>query len=251
MNQRSDGTSSRSSSQLPFGPKSLAIGAGALIVYGLSRRSKAGTALATAGGVLAYSAIKSASSPSQAETHANFLVNASPEQAYQLWRNFENLSRFMVHIKSVRVLDNERSEWLALGPMQREIRWTAELTDDVPNRRIAWRSLPDSDIDTSGSVEFRADPQGRGTYVYATVEYSVPGGAFTTGLASIFGKHPEFMVREDVRRFKALLETGEVPTTAGQTHGPRGLHGHTEQVLFRETSNHPAPQADPAFQRTA
>ncbi|HLI76731.1 MAG TPA: SRPBCC family protein, partial [Acidobacteriaceae bacterium] len=145
--QQSSASSNNLSRQLPFGPRTLVFGATALIAYGLSRRSKAGTALAAAGGLLAY---KAAQTPTaKADTHAVFLVNASPEQAYKLWRNFAGLPRFMVHLKSVRELDSRRSEWTALGPGQREIRWNAEITDDTPNQRIAWRSLPNSDVQTS------------------------------------------------------------------------------------------------------
>ena len=163
-----------------------------------------------------------------------------------MWRNFTGLPRFMVHLKTVRELDSLHSEWVALGPGQREIRWKAETTEDIPDQRIAWRSLPGSEVQTSGVVDFRPDPQGRGTFVSVEVKYGVPVGAVTSGLAGLFGKNPEFVVREDVRRFKQLLETGEVPTTRGQTHGPRGLHGRTEQVLFRERTNLPAPQLAPA-----
>jgi uncharacterized membrane protein len=247
--QQSSASSNNRSRQFPFGPGTLALGATALIAYGLTRRSKAGTALAAAGGLLVFKAAKAPST--EADTHAIFLVNASPEQAYELWRNFGGLPRFMVHLKSVRELDGRRSEWVALGPGQREIRWNAEITEDTPNQRIAWRSLPDSDVQTSGAVDFRPDPQGRGTFVSANVEYVLPGGAFTSGLATLFGKNPEFVVREDVRRFKQLLETGEVPTTLGQTHGPRGIHGHTEQVLFREKTNLPDPQVAQAYRRSA
>ncbi len=249
MKQRSSGRSSQSSSS-QFSSKGLLVGAGALIIYGLSRRSKSGAALATAGGVLAFKAAKS-QSPSRDSAKATFLVNASPQQAYELWRNFENLPRFMSHLKSVRVLDERRSEWVALGPMNREVSWTAEIREDRKNERISWRTLPDSAIQNAGFVSFRADPQNRGTFVTAEVSYSAPGGSIATGLATAFGKHPEFMLREDLRRFKALVETGETPTTAGQTHGPRGLHGHTEQFLFRETSNHPGPQAAPGLPRSA
>jgi uncharacterized membrane protein len=157
----------------------------------------------------------------------------------------------MVHLKSVRELDSRRSEWTAIGPGQREIRWNAEITEDIPNQRIAWRSLPDSEVQTSGSIDFRADPQGRGTFLSANVEYVVPGGPLASGLAALFGKHPEFVVREDLRRFKQLLETGEVPTTHGQTHGPRGIHGHIEQALFREKTNMPEPQVAHAYGRSA
>jgi uncharacterized membrane protein len=242
-------SSNNLSHQLPFGPKTLVLGATALVAYGLTRRSKAGTALAAASGLLAYKAAQGSSTKS--DTHTVFLLNASAEQAYTLWRDFASLPRFMAHLKSVREFDNRRSEWVALGPGGREIRWNAEITEDTPNQRIAWRSLPNSDVQTSGAVDFRPDPQGRGTYISANVQYAVPGGALTSGLAALFGKNTEFVVREDVRRFKQLLETGEVPTTLGQTHGPRGIHGQTAQALLREKANLPEPQTAPAYARSA
>jgi uncharacterized membrane protein len=247
--QQSPTTSKNFSRQLPFGPKTLIFGATALIAYGLSRRSKAGTALATAGGLLAYKAVQT--TPTTTDTHTVFLVNALPEEAYKLWRNFAGLPRFMVHLKSVRELDGRHSDWVAFGPGQREIQWNAEITEDTTNQRIAWRSLAGSDVQTSGSVDFRVHPQGRGTFVSANVQYAIPGGTLTSGLSALFGKNPEFVVREDVRRFKQLLETGEVPTTRGQTHGPRGFHGHMEQFLFREKTNLPASHIAPAYSQSA
>jgi len=250
MNQFSEERLQRNFADLPIGPKTMMLGAGALIAYGISRRSKAGTAIASVGGVLAYGAMRQMSAEPQ-QVRSTFLVNASPEQCYGLWHNFENLPRFMVHLKQVRLLGNNQTEWVASGPMQREVRWTAETREDQPNRRISWASLPDSDIETSGWVEFRADPQGRGTFVTAEVQYCAPGGPLGIAFATMMGKHPEFMVREDLRRFKSLVECGEVPTTAGQTHGPRGMHGHTGQVLMRETSNHPEPQAQRELRKIA
>ena len=190
MNPRNLPFERRSASQIPFGPKGLLIGAGALMLYGLTRRSRSGIALATAGGVLAFRAAKSQSSSARRNTHASFLVNTSPEKAYELWRDFGNLPRFMAHLKSVREFEDGRSEWVAAGPMDREIRWNAEITGERPNELIAWRSLPGSDVETSGSVEFRPDPLGRGTYVTADLSYRIPGGSLASGFASVLGKHP-------------------------------------------------------------
>jgi uncharacterized membrane protein len=207
--------------------------------------------MAAAGSVLAFRAVKPSRRSTESDARTTFLLNSTPEQAYTLWRDFEKLPRFMRHIKSVRNLGDTRSEWVALGPMEAEVRWQAEITEDQPNQRIAWRSLPQSMVQTSGSVEFTPDPLARGTYITAQVRYSAPGGAAGSALASMLGKHPEFMMREDVRRFKTLLETGEVPTTLGQSHGPRGMHGASEQFLFRETANLPDPQAAGDYRRSA
>jgi uncharacterized membrane protein len=217
-------------------------GAGALILYGLTRRSKTGIALATAGGLIAYGKSRTNGQPSNGVAEAVFRVNASPADAYRLWRDFSNLPRFMAHLDSVQITNERHSVWTAKGPFNAQVQWTAEITDDQPDRRIAWTSLPGSQIANRGWVQFEPDPQGRGTYVRAHIKYAHPFGAAGRALVTAVGKHPEFVVKEDLRRFKALLETGETPTTVGQTHGPRGLHGHIEQALFRETSNHPRPQ---------
>ena len=249
MTPRNSQLSSERSSKDLLSSKGILVGAAALMAYGITRRSKTSLALATAGGLLALNTSRSRPE-SHSHTRARFLVNASPEEAYHLWRDFSNLARFMRHVKSVQVLDDTHSEWVVLGPLDREIRWYAEITEDTKNERISWRSRPDSLVQTSGSVEFQPDRAGRGTYVSATVRYT-PGGKLSKAIATMMGKHPQFMVREDVRRFKALLETGEVPTTLGQTHGPRGVHGSVEQVLFRETGNLAEPQAAHAYSKTA
>lgn len=242
MTQRSNQSSSFSG--LSPQHKGLLVGAGALVLFGLTRKSKAGLALATAGSVLAYNSARGKVLGQQEDSAKTiFLVNASPEQAYRIWRDFERLPRFMSHLKSVRVLDSKRSEWVALGPMDAEVKWTAEITEDQEGRVIAWQSEPGSTVSNSGRVEFRESPQGRGTMVTAEVNYTLPAGSIAKAFITALGKNPEFVVREDVRRFKSLVEAGEAPTTAGQTHGPRGIHGKTERVLFRETSNHPEPQA--------
>lgn len=248
MTPRNSQLSSERSPKDLLSSKGILFGAAALMAYGITRRSKTSLALATAGGLLALNTSRSRSESHS--TRARFLVNASPEEAYRLWRDFSNLARFMRHVKSVQVLDDTHSEWIVLGPLDREIRWYAEITEDARNERISWRSRPDSLVQTSGSVEFQPDRAGRGTYVAATVRYT-PGGKLSKAIATMLGKHPQFMVREDVRRFKALLETGEVPTTLGQTHGPRGVHGSVGQVLFRETGNLAEPQAAHAFSKTA
>lgn len=205
-------------------------------------------AVGAAAGVWAVQ--RSARQPAQRsyEARASFAINCTAERAYQLWRNFEGLGQFLRHIESVRVIDDTHSEWTAVGPLGKRVHWTAEIVEDRPNERIAWQSLRGSEIVTRGEVEFRPRVAGRGIIVTARMDYEPPAGSAVKALAMMLGRHPEFTVREDLRRFKAILEAGEVPTIAGQTHGPRGLSGQMKRTMMRETTNISPPQAS-SFER--
>jgi uncharacterized membrane protein len=195
-------------------------GAGVLALIALSKRSKTGVALAVGSGLVAQRLVDSGRAK-KFHAEASFALNSSPEEAFRLWRNFENLPLFMRHLQSVTVTSDRRSEWKAAGPLGREVQWTAEIVDERTNEWIIWRSLPGSDFFHSGSVEFRTAPGQRGTIVTAVMDYIPPGGALGRAVATLAGKDPEFTLREDLRRFKALVEAKEIPTIEGQPHGPR------------------------------
>jgi uncharacterized membrane protein len=142
-------------------------------------------------------------------------VNRPLEEVYSFWRNFENFPRFMRHIESVRVIDERRSHWTAKGPAGMTVEWEAEITSERPNELISWRSLEGSDVTNSGRVTFRPAPGNRGTEVRVEIEYSPPAGALGRAIAWMFGEEPEQQVREDLRRFKQLMETGEIPISEG------------------------------------
>jgi uncharacterized membrane protein len=148
-------------------------------------------------------------------------VNRSVEDCYRIWRNFDNLPRFMDHVKSVTVQDERRSHWVARGPVGMDVEWDAEITRDEPNSLLSWRSVEGSDVRNSGAVRFMPAPAGRGAIISVTMQYDPPGGALGKAVATLFGEDPDMTVREDMRRFKALLEAGETPTTEGQPHGTR------------------------------
>ncbi|HYX53633.1 MAG TPA: SRPBCC family protein [Candidatus Limnocylindrales bacterium] len=197
------------------------IGGSALAVLGLTRRSKPGMAIAAAGGALAYFGSRAASNPKEMVARSSIQLNCSPEEAFQFWRHFENLPRFMRHLESVSITGERRSRWTAIGPLGKRLRWDAEIVAERPGELISWRSLEGSDLMLDGFVEFQAAPGDRGTTVFATIIYTPPGGQLGRAAAKMLGKDPSFLMRQDLRRFKALLETGEIPTTEGQTHGPR------------------------------
>lgn len=146
-------------------------------------------------------------------------VNRSTEEAYGYWHDLENLPQFMSHLESVEVNGDGRSHWVAAAPAGRKVEWDAEITEDRPNELIAWRSVAGASVDNSGSVRFRPAPGGRGTEIAVEVEYHPPGGAVGAAVAKLFGEQPDQQVRDDLRRLKQVLETGEVVRSEGTPDG--------------------------------
>jgi uncharacterized membrane protein len=149
------------------------------------------------------------------------IIDRSPQALFEFWRNFENLPRVMYHLKSVRVDDanGKRSHWVAQGPGGTNVEWDAELTEDIPNQRIGWRSVEGSDVDHHGEVRFEAAPGGRGTMVTVEMEYNPPAGGVGAMVAKMFRKDPTQELQDAMRHFKQLMETGVVATIKGQPAG--------------------------------
>lgn len=148
-------------------------------------------------------------------------VNRSAEECYRFWRDFENFPLFMKHLESVQTLEGNRSHWKAKAPAGTSVEWDAEVTVDQPGQLLAWRSLEGADVDNAGTISFERAPGGRGTIVRAELQYSPPGGKAGALVAKLFGEEPSQQIDEDLRRFKQLVETGEITTTVGQPSGPR------------------------------
>jgi uncharacterized membrane protein len=146
-------------------------------------------------------------------------IDRPAAELYSFWRAFENLPRFMRHLESVTVDSPSRSHWVACGPAGKSVEWDAEITADEPDHRIAWESLPGSDVENSGAVRFDSAPGGRGTFVHVEMEYRPPGGIVGALVAKLFGEEPSQQVQSDLYRLKQLLETGQVSTTEGQSAG--------------------------------
>jgi uncharacterized membrane protein len=141
---------------------------------------------------------------------ASCIVNKSPDEVYRFWRNFENLPRFMKHLQTVDDLGDGRSRWKTTGPAGMEVEWEATIIADVPGEVITWRSLENSDVDNAGAVRFEAAPGNRGTIVKVNIHYNPPAGVVGATLAKLFGEEPEQQLDDDLRRFKQVLEVGEV-----------------------------------------
>lgn len=137
------------------------------------------------------------------------------DEVYAFWRDWKNLPRFSPYLKSVEETLPGRTQWTAKGPTG-DVKWEAETTVDEPGRTIGWRSLKGVDVENAGRVEFSDAPGHRGTEVRVSLEYSAPGGALGAFAAKLSGLEPEQEVAESVRRFKSILECGEVPVVEGQ-----------------------------------
>jgi uncharacterized membrane protein len=146
-------------------------------------------------------------------------INRSREELYQFWRKFEQLPCFMSHLESVTEIGPNLSRWEAKGPAGVRVAWEAQLIDDKPNERIAWRSLDGADVDNAGVVQFKPAPGGRGTIVEVEMTYNPPAGKLGAVVAKILGEAPEKQVDVELRRFKQLMETGEIARTEGQSAG--------------------------------
>jgi uncharacterized membrane protein len=197
------------------------LGGGALALYGLSRRSLGGLALASVGGMLLYRGV--VPRPVTMRTGATTTINKSPEELFTFWRKLENLPTIMDNLVSVREISQTRSHWEVKTVGGATIEWDAEIIEEEPNRSIAWRSDEDAEIFTNGVIRFEPAPGNRGTEVHLTLEYSLPLGMLGAVDAAIMGREPSQQASRDLQRFKQYMETGEIATTAGQPHGDRGL----------------------------
>lgn len=135
-------------------------------------------------------------------------INRSPEELYRFWRNFENLPRFMNHLESVRIIDQQRSHWITKAPLGNHVEWDAEIVDDRENEQICWRSLPNADIPNHGCVRFESSEYEVGTEVKVTMQYSPPGGIAGAVIAAFFGEAPDLQLYEDLWRLKQEIEGG-------------------------------------------
>jgi uncharacterized membrane protein len=225
---------------------SVAIGA-AMVGYGLRRRDPLGFIAALIGGAfiqrgatghcMVYDAMGVSTGPADAVldprsrddvTGRAATVNARKAvkveravtidkpraELFAFWRNFENLPRFMEHLVSVRVESPTRSRWTAKAPAGKTVEWDAVIVNEVPDEIIAWKSVGDPDVRNAGAVNFSDAPGGRGTIVRVTLDYEPPAGKLGAILSHFIAEEPDRQIREDLRKFKQLMETGEITTSA-------------------------------------
>jgi len=227
-----------------------AIGGGGLITYGLLKRTPGSLALAAVGaamlmrGSTGHCSTYSALGVSTAEeedgakgvrheqgivVRRSVTINQPASELFAFWRKFDNLPKFMYHLDRVDVLDDKHSHWVAKAPLGQSVEWNASIINEKPGELIAWQTDPGADVDSAGAVTFKPAPAGRGTEVHISLSYMPPAGKVGSMVAKLFGEEPSQQIESDLRRFKMLMETGEIATTEGQSAGKRSLKGSVAQ----------------------
>jgi len=202
------------------------IGGGAMVLMGLRQRSLRGALTAIAGGTLAYKAATEKGGIQEAlgmdktiKVEKTVTINKPADELYRFWRSLENLPHFMKHLKSVTVISDKRSHWVANAPLGASVEWDADIIEERENEFISWASVEGADVDNAGFVRFKKAPGDRGTEVKVVMEYAPPGGVVASAIAKLFGEEPEQQIGDELRRFKQLMEAGEISTTEGQPSG--------------------------------
>jgi len=199
---------------------------GALAVYGLSRRDPLSLGLGTIGiGLLARGITNTemkrligvGGGRRAVEIQKDINIAAPVEEVYQFWTNYENFPRFMSNVREVRDAGNGQSHWVVAGPAGVPVEWDAVITERVPNRLLAWKTVEGSAVEHAGIIRF--DPNADGsTRVDVKMSYNPPAGALGHGVAALFGSDPKREMDEDLMRMKTLIETGKEPHDAAENH---------------------------------
>lgn len=151
--------------------------------------------------------------PDRALLAETVTINRPAQELYDFWRDLPNLARFMENIESITTADERRSHWRVKAPLGKTVEWDAVISDDVPGQSLSWQSVEGADVANSGKVEFK-EAGARGTVVRAVIAYEPPAGIVGQIVAKLFQREPRIQARRDLHRFKQLMETGEIATSA-------------------------------------
>ena len=127
-------------------------------------------------------------------------IDVPVQVAYNQWTQFEQFPSFMEGVESVQQLDDTHLRWAAeIGGKRHE--WEAEITEQVPDQRIAWKST--NGVNQGGVVNFHRLEDSR-TRVIVSMDYEPEGVLEHAGSALGIDDR---RVRGDLERFKELIES--------------------------------------------
>lgn len=220
---------------------------GTLLTLGLGRRTLGGTAIALASGELLYRGIRgrrhvlralglgSTGAREQHEPEAQaeppevrrtLTIGKSAEELSRFWREPENLSRIMGHFAEVTALGPDRMHWRVHGPWGKSLAWDTQIVEEHPGELLRWESLEGAELPNQGTLHFRPAPGNWGTEVTLHIRFEPPGGALGEAVMKRLSIVPSLLALRALRRFKSLVETGEIPTTAHNPSARADSHAH-------------------------
>jgi uncharacterized membrane protein len=195
---------------------------GALAAYAAKRRGLIGAAIGPAGLALLSRAITNLelkriigieSGPRTIDIEKTINIAAPVEEVFDFWAHHEKFPQFMSRVRDIRKIDDRTYHWVVAGPAGVSVEWDAEITRLVPNKLIAFRSLPGSAVEQTGLIRFTATDEGD-TSVDIKMCYNPPAGALGHLVAMLFGADPKKEMDEDLMRMKSFIETGQPPHDA-------------------------------------
>src|SRR5437016_3033552 len=172
-------------------------------------------------------------------------VNAPADRLYMFWRRLENLTVLFDNVVSVKALDDTHSHWALKVPGGMTLEWDAEITTDRKDEMIGWLSLGGAELDNAGYVRFERAPGGRGTVVRVALQYNPPAGKLGAAVSTVLGEKPSSQIEEALRKFKQLMEAGEIATATEERKLPHSM----EPVEAASEDSFPASDA-PAWTGT-
>jgi uncharacterized membrane protein len=166
-------------------------------------------------------------------------VQADRQVLYQLWSDLENVPQWQEQIVNVTRTGERTSRW-TMQAGDKTLEWNSEILSAEPGRRIAWKTI-DGDLHQAGEVIFELAPGNRGTLVTLLQEFEI--AKWKSAMATIGNRNPKQGAIENLRHFKALAETGEIPRAQGQPHGPRGMVASAKESMYGEKIPTPPGQS--------
>ena len=180
--------------------------------------------------------------------HAVQTIQADPQRLYTLWRDVTSIPLWQEYVVSVTDLGGGKSHWVMGNPEDadgKRIEFDSQIERDDPGKRIGWKSVT-PEVEQEGVVMFDILENGRGTKVTLIQKQKVPGGFLGNAAASTAKRGPKQIVIEDLRHFKEMAEAGEIPSVAGQPHGPRGASGGIKEWMLGESNPTPPGSSEQA-----
>lgn len=202
-----------------------------LLAYGLSRRGVVGLGSAVAGGALLTRAMTNLPArrllgigvgAHAVEVRKTLRVHVPVEEAYEILRHVERYPAFMEHVTAIESSGDDRMRWTVAGPAGIPIQFETRLTEQVPQRRIAWSTEPGGVVEHEGSIRF--EPAGEATRIHVHMSYCPPGGVVGHTVARFLRADLKSVLDDDLGRLKTLLEEG-----ASRVHGQRITRNEAER----------------------